>query len=86
MKETGTAHWISPNTDATNSSGFTGLPGGYHNSNGTFINIGSLGYWWSSSQNATTFAWFRNLNYNDGLTYRTNYNKKNGFSVRCLRD
>lgn len=51
MKETGTAHWQSPNQDATNSSGFTGLPGGYRFSYGSFNFIGNYGFWWSSSEN-----------------------------------
>lgn len=86
MKETGTAHWISPNTDATNSSGFTGLPGGYRNNNGTFNNIGSYGFWWSSTEYATTVAWARDLGYNGGDADRGNSSKRYGFSVRCLRD
>ena len=61
MKESGTSHWISPNTDATNSSGFTGLPGGYRNNNGTFGGIGAYGYWWSSSEIDTYYAWYRKL-------------------------
>jgi uncharacterized protein (TIGR02145 family) len=86
MKETGTAHWISPNTDATNSSGFTGLPGGGRSGDGTFVNVGSSGYWWSSSEYDTTIAWNRSLNYNNGYANTNNYYKKNGLSVRCLRD
>ena len=86
MKETGTAHWQSPNTDATNSSGFTGLPGGYRNFYGTFYTIGYNGNWWSSSEYVTTDAWLRSLNYNNGITFIFTNNKKNGFSVRCLRD
>jgi uncharacterized protein (TIGR02145 family) len=86
MKETGTAHWKSPNVDATNSSGFTGLPGGYRGSSGTFNSIGSFGFWWSSTENNTTYAWPRNLYYNDGYVYRNYTNKTIGFSVRCLRD
>jgi len=64
----------------------SGLPGGYRNNNGTFNNIGNNGFWWSSSENDTTNAWNRNLNYNNGNANRNNNNKKNGFSVRCLRD
>ena len=85
MKSTSTSLWISPNTGATNSSGFTGLPGGFHY-NGTFNNIGTNGIWWSSSENDTTTAWFRSLNYYDGYANRNYYNKTYGFSVRCLRD
>ena len=49
MKETGTTHWNSPNTGATNESGFTALPGGRRDSsNGAFSNVGYYGYWWSA--------------------------------------
>ena len=86
MKETGTAHWNSPNTDATNSSGFTGLPGGSRNFNGTFSIIGNYGNWWSSSEFNTPNAWSRYLSYVNGTAYRNSFSKKFGFSVRCLRD
>ena len=86
MKSTGTQYWSSPNTDATNESGFSGLPGGLRDSNGAFNLIGNYGYWWSSTENNTSNAWFRNLNYNFGYVNRNNFFKTNGFSVRCLRD
>ena len=86
MKAAGTSLWYTPNTEATNSSGFTGLPGGYRYNFGSFSIIGSNGYWWSSSEVNTTNAWFRYLNYYYGDALRDNYYKTNGFSVRCLRD
>lgn len=86
MKETGTAHWQIPNQDATNSSGFTGLPGGFRYSSGSFSLIGFNGYWWSSSEYDTAYAWLRYLYYYDGVAYRNSFNKGSGFSVRCLRD
>ena len=86
MKETGTAHWNSPNQDATNSSGFTGLPGGFRNNNGAFDSIGYYGYWWSSSESGTALVWSRYLNYGSGNANKLSDRKKNGFSVRCLRD
>ncbi len=85
MKETGTAHWISPNTDATNSSGFTGLPGGYRDYNGAKENIGYYGYWWSSSVFGTASAWYRILHNNNDDVYRGDNNKRLGVSVRCLK-
>jgi uncharacterized protein (TIGR02145 family) len=78
--------WLSPNTDATNSSGFTGLPGGNRTSNGTSSNIGDTGLWWSSTQTSTSNAWYRSLYYTNGAVNRSNYLKRNGFSVRCVRD
>ena len=85
MKETGTAHWDSPNTGATNSSGFTGLPGGYRYDD-AFGNIGYSGLWWSSSEYYTAYAWYRDLDYSDGDADRYVNDKIYGFSVRCLRD
>jgi uncharacterized protein (TIGR02145 family) len=86
MKETGTAHWEAPNEGATNSSGFTGLPGGYRYYNGAFNDIGDLGTWWSSTGGATANAWYRSLNFNFGDVNRGRDSKTFGFSVRCLRD
>ncbi len=47
LKETGTTHWRSPNAGATNESGFTALPGGHRDVNGTFSAMGDDGFWWS---------------------------------------
>ncbi len=94
MKEVGTTSWISPNTDATNTSLFTGLPGGFRDNNGNYFNIGYDGDWWSSTEGNTSNAWWRNLNYNFGNAYGFGYdgpdssyisNKEQGLSVRCLR-
>ncbi len=78
--------WASPNLDATNSSGFTALPGGYRGGNGVFNTLGDNGYWWSSTQNSSAYAWIRNLNFNNANSYRNISDKKYGFSVRCLKD
>jgi uncharacterized protein (TIGR02145 family) len=87
MKSNGTTLWTSPNTSATNSSGFTGLPGGYRFGLGTFFQIGDAGIWWSSTLAVGDFAWFRVLNYNSGDAYRNyGYSEINGLSVRCLSD
>jgi uncharacterized protein (TIGR02145 family) len=89
MKETGTTHWTSLNTGATNSSGFTALPGGTRNYDGPFSNVGNVGNfgnWWSSTEFNTPSAWSRYLYYSSGNIFWTNYYKQYGFSVRCLRD
>ena len=88
MKETGYAHWLSPNTNATNSSGFTGLPGGYFEfSSAICSNIGLGGFWWSSTENGSNYdAWGRHLGYSDGNITKQNYGEKAGFSVRCVKD
>ena len=74
------------NGNGTNTSGFAGLPGGYRNGDGDFSNIGAGGDWWSSSESNTNNAWYRYLYSNNGdVDSYYNY-KRNGFSVRCLRD
>ena len=86
LKVTGTSNWESPNTGATNSSGFNGLPGGGRNWNGTFVSVGNRGYFYSSSEYSATSGWYRYLSNLDGKVYRVNGNKQDGFSVRCLLD
>jgi uncharacterized protein (TIGR02145 family) len=87
MKETGTTHWNSPNTGATNSSGFSALPSGFRGSNyGTFYYVGISGDWWSSTEDSSSYAYLRSLLYNNADAYRSNTNKSYGFCVRCIRD
>ena len=87
MKATGTSLWESPNTDATNESGFTGIPGGYRDLDGSFDLVGDIGFWWSSSENETPdAAWSFDLGYDNAGTGRNYNNERYGFSVRCLRD
>jgi uncharacterized protein (TIGR02145 family) len=75
------------NGNGTNSSGFSGLPGGYRYDYGTFGFIGTNEYWWSSTENGTDFAWSLLLVYHSGNAGRGyGGNKGYGFSVRCLRD
>ena len=70
----------------TNSSSFTGLPGGIRFNYETFSNVGGYGYWWSSSELDIPTAWNRGLTYYGSFAGRSSYNKKGGFTVRCLRD
>jgi uncharacterized protein (TIGR02145 family) len=76
--------WNAPNTDATNESGFSGLPGGMFN-NANFI-IGNFGLWFSSSENSSNLPWYRSLNLNHGGLTRDVTSKSVGFSIRCLKD
>jgi uncharacterized protein (TIGR02145 family) len=69
----------------TNSSGFTGLPGGYRPI-GSFNVLGTNGFWWSASEADTTRAWYRTMNYNYDTAFRLFYGKEVGFSVRCIKD
>ena len=86
MKTTGTQYWLSPNTDATNESGFSGLPGGFRSSLGGIYGVGGDGYWSSSSENGTGGAWIRGLGFTNGVVGQGSGGKQDGFSVRCLRD
>jgi uncharacterized protein (TIGR02145 family) len=78
--------WKSPNTGATNSSGFSAFPGGYRSLNGNFDYLGDYAFFWSSTEYNTSNAWRRTMNYNDSRVVRYNYDKRSGFSVRCVRD
>jgi uncharacterized protein (TIGR02145 family) len=78
-------HWTSPNTGATNSSGFTAFPGGSRDVSGSYDFIGDLGIWWSST-NEIDFSLFRALLNNRSTVYRYASLKLYGFSVRCVRD
>ena len=81
LKETGTTHWNSPNTDATNETGFTALPGGYRIGNGTFTDLGYRGHWYMSYPDGEVF-----LNYDSGWFGRSAHQLDFGFSVRCIKD
>jgi uncharacterized protein (TIGR02145 family) len=82
----GTGLWQNPNTGATNESGFTGVPAGCLNIDGTFIGIGYSSYCWSSSDYDIGSAWLRYLDANNSNVLKVGVSKSNGFSVRCLRD
>lgn len=86
LKETGTTHWVSPNTGATNITYFTALPGGGRSTNGNFSAIGYRSFWWASTLNSTEYAWTRSLLNNHSNIDRYAYDRKNGFSVRCVKD
>jgi uncharacterized protein (TIGR02145 family) len=86
LKETGTTHWNNPNTGATNETGFTALPGGGRNIDGAFVNLGSNGYWWSSTEHNTSNAYHRSITYGNHNVYTNNNPKKKGYSVRCIKN
>ncbi|MDD5529167.1 MAG: fibrobacter succinogenes major paralogous domain-containing protein [bacterium] len=87
LKENCTTLWWSPNTGATNKSGFSALPGGHRgDNNGAFGVIGNGGYWWSATEFNATYAWSRLMYYDYANVYRKGYNKKYGFSIRCVKN
>ena len=86
LKEVGDEHWVEWNKDATNSSGFTGLPGGFYTESwGGFSSIGYQGHWYSSTAKDSWAAWFRVLSYWTTV-FRGSWSKTDGLSVRCVKD
>ena len=89
MKETGLEHWNYYSDqiilEATNESGFTGLPAGYRFSN--YESMGNLGYFWSSSEDTGNYAWLRGLSSDDSYCGQNiSLEKQLGYSIRCLGD
>ena len=78
--------WNLPNTGATNSSGFTALPGGRRAFNGGIDGMFSNGYWWSTLVNSGSSAQYRYLSYNSSNVFSYNFDRASGFSVRCLKN
>jgi uncharacterized protein (TIGR02145 family) len=88
-KEAGTTHWNSPNTGATNESGFTALPGGIRTKHGGgFDNMGEGAYFWSDSEcdgnTETAWHWFM-YSFNSEMK-ENNFHKSFGTSIRCIRN
>jgi uncharacterized protein (TIGR02145 family) len=86
LKETGTTHWFTPNAGATNESEFTALPGGYRSGTGTFGLLGNTGFWWSSAEANTTYAWYLYMYYDSSSAIKSDMDKHDGFSVRCVKN
>lgn len=87
MKSTGGwDEWDGKTGNGTNTSGFTGSPGGFRSNYGVFSNVCRFSAWWSSSEATTDGAWARALDYKHGKVSRDSYYKSCGFFVRVLRD
>ena len=86
LKEVGLKNWISPNTGATNSFLFSGLPGGYRDFTAFYFGIGLQGIWWSSSELNTNDASGMGVSNDDLTPTHFNFSKNSGFSVRCVKD
>jgi uncharacterized protein (TIGR02145 family) len=78
--------WKNPNFSATNESGFSGLPGGLRNADGSYSYIQDKGYWWSSTEANSTSIFFRSLGFDGGYSERLKIWKQTGYSVRCVKD
>lgn len=87
MKETGTTHWSSPNTGATNSSGFTALPGGSRQIiDGAFSGQAESGVWWSQTEIDGDMAWYHQLYFDQAGIGIAGLGKTSGYSIRCIKD
>lgn len=86
LKEAGTTHWNYPNIGATNSTGFSALPGGYRQSNGTFSGMGRYSFMWGTKQSNSNYAYSHSLYYDSKLVGRSIGALESGYIVRCLRD
>lgn len=90
LKEVGTNNWVLPNKDATNQSGFTGLPAGLRNTiDGTFSGQGNFGGWWSTTELTPSLlgaAWCRWVHGDTTVVARNEIYKKDGFTVRCVKN
>jgi uncharacterized protein (TIGR02145 family) len=85
LKENGTLHWNSPNTGATNESGFTALPAGY--CHGRFLHIGNAGFWWSATlDNAFNQAWRLWMTNDSSKADLNTQHLEVGLSVRCIKN
>ncbi|UCH13412.1 MAG: PKD domain-containing protein [Bacteroidales bacterium] len=86
LKGTGTSYWNSPNTGATNESGFTALPSGYRYFEGTYHYMKDCGFYWSSTESGSQNAYFRDVCYDRADIFRDPSYKWSAFSVRCIKD
>lgn len=85
LKEAGFTHWQSPNTDASNVSGFTALPGGIRSTAGSFSNIETHGNWWTTTPDFDNLTYMR-MNYLSNSVTMTGHLKEVGMSVRCIKN
>ena len=88
LKEMGIEHWMSPNTGATNESGFNALPGGYRSGpGGAFNGINYSGWWWTSTGSTSAIQRYVTM-FSDKVEIYRGYTVEatSGFSVRCLKD
>jgi uncharacterized protein (TIGR02145 family) len=85
LKESSTDHWLLPNTEADNESGFTALPGGYL-FNGEYESFRVAGYWWSSTGGSSEEAYYLAIPGNDDTAGTDAAAKTSGMSVRCIED
>lgn len=85
LKAVGLNHWESPNTEATDSFGFTALPGGDRTPDGTFENASYIGSWWSFDSYNSISAGTRNMSHATASVDSHGKDKAHGLSIRCIK-
>lgn len=86
LKETGTTHWYTTDSEATNETGFTVLPGGTRYINGAFLHVTYNGYWWTSTGYSSIYADYRAMYDMNSKAYRNGTYREVAYSVRCIKD
>ena len=86
LKQVGITHWITPNSDATNSTLFSALPGGLRGGSGDYYSFGTAAYFWSKTEKDTDNAWYRALNNLNSNANKNATAKANGLSIRCVKN
>lgn len=87
LKETGFSNWAIPNAGASNSSGFTAVPGGFRSAQGSFYSVDQYAAFWSSkAEEGSDNAWYRTIHFEREQVYRQHNNMRLGLSVRCIQN
>jgi uncharacterized protein (TIGR02145 family) len=74
------------NGNGTDDYGFSALPGGGGGSDGSFVSVGSYGFWWSATEGYNSGAYDRSIQYNLSNVLGLYGDKSNLCSVRCVKD
>lgn len=86
LKKTGTDFWDSPNTGSLDTYGFSAFGGGRRDSEGSFIELKTNGYFWASNSISDTAGIALVLSYNSAGISLSNNDKLSGFSLRFIKD
>jgi uncharacterized protein (TIGR02145 family) len=90
LKEAGKNNWTSSNKNATNESGFTAIPAGFRSTvDGAFAGNGEICGWWTATEQSQSVAgssWCRWLRGDTTIVVRSERFKKEGFTIRCIKD
>jgi uncharacterized protein (TIGR02145 family) len=86
LREAGSSHWPEPNSESTNESGFTALPGGGRYEPSTFGDLGSHANWWSSAEENVSNGKHFHISFYGTYIDSASSSKQGGLSVRCIKN